>query len=173
MNGGDGNYFIVEGGGTEDITISGAGSSNVTGGTGTDNIIMTGDGSLTFTGTTGNYNISEGAGTNTISMNGAGDSEITVYGGTNPQVSIGGGGTLDVYGNVTGESLFQVLGSTLDIHKGFPTAGTVDFTVAPSGVVILNDPSDFNGTIINAVNGDTVVAVMNSGGNFTIDLQFD
>jgi VCBS repeat-containing protein len=52
VSGGDGNYDIVEGAGTEVVTISGGGSSTVQLGSGSDSLTISGGGTLVASGTT-------------------------------------------------------------------------------------------------------------------------
>ncbi len=66
VSGGDGNYFIDAGGGTDVITISGNGSSTVVGSAGVEKILFagTGDNIVSAGSGSGTYELVEAAGTN-------------------------------------------------------------------------------------------------------------
>ena len=58
INGGDGDYYIVEGAGTEQISINGDGSSDTTAGSGSDAITIAGNGNNTISAGTGSAHVS-------------------------------------------------------------------------------------------------------------------
>jgi autotransporter passenger strand-loop-strand repeat protein len=146
VTGGDGSYFIVEGAGTEFITINGDGNSNITAGSGSDTITVDGN---------GNNTITAGSGTDTITINGNGNNAI--YDGKQEDtINISGTGTNTIVDN--GEPLD---GTVTD-------SGTLVFDV--TGTVALSDSLSGNGEFI-VKGGGTLVVNGNDAltGDITID----
>jgi autotransporter-associated beta strand protein/autotransporter passenger strand-loop-strand repeat protein len=151
VSGSDGNYFIVEGAGTENIMINGNGSSTITAGSGADTIDITGDGDNT---------INAGLGSETISISGSGDNVFA--GDLNGSAVISGGGTLDVSGDLTGSATIGDQ-STLDLLGQINVSSTISFTVDGSsgsetgtGKLTLDDVPATGATIQGFAEGDTV-----------------
>lgn len=88
VNGGDGNYYIVEGAGTEFITINGNGSSNITAGSGADTVSINGN---------GNNTVILGSGTTTLKLNGSGLTSVAFAGAvTTPPILANAGAVSQV-----------------------------------------------------------------------------
>jgi hypothetical protein len=186
VNGGDGDYYIVEGAGTEFITINGDGSSIITAGSGTDNITISGDGDSTITAGSGNEVISiSGGGTLDVTGNFVGSATI----GANSTLELGGaasGGTITLDPSGTDETL-QIDGTTMptNVISGFvapsnPTApgftgpsylaDTIDLTGVPydSGGIATLQTSN-NQLQINE-NGETYSLQLDPTANFSGDV---
>ena len=148
VNGSDGDYYIVEGAGTEFITINGNGSSNITAGSGTDTISISGTGSNT---------VATGSGNEVLSI--AGGGSLNIAGTFLGSASIGANSTLELGGPASGGAItFAGSDGTLKI----------DGTTMPTNVIsgfAVGDTIDLAGvSYVNYVSGGGV-AVLSSAGN--------
>ena len=156
VKGTDGDYYIVEGAGTEIISVndkgySHVGSSNITAGTGADTITIISNGDNIITA---------GSGVDTITITGNGQNTITTGSG-NETLSISGGGTLKVNGALVGSATIGA-NSTLELNGPasggpitFDPSGTketlqIDGTTMPTNVIsglAASDPTASNDVI--------------------------
>jgi V8-like Glu-specific endopeptidase len=144
VSGSDGDYDIVEGAGTEFITINGDGSSDITAGSGSDTISITGDGDNT---------ISAGTGSANVSIIGSGDNEFD--GNLTGSASISGGGTLDITGTFDGSATIGA-NSTLELG-GAASGGAITFTSGGTGETLLIDGTAMPTNVIAGFQqGDTI-----------------
>jgi hypothetical protein len=162
VSGGDGNYYIVEGAGTEFITITGNGNSHITGGSGVDIINLNGTGNNVVTGGNGDYYISLGAGTDFVTV-GNGNNNITGYGG-NYDVSLGAGtDNVTINGNGVSTVIPGTGIETLSISGG--GALEVDGTFVGSASIGANSTLELNG----AASGGTITFNPGTGETLKID----
>jgi hypothetical protein len=153
VNGDDGNYNIVEGAGTEFITINGDGDSTITAGSGTDNISFNGDGNNTIDAGTGTESIVLASDGNNIVNGNAFASGLSL--GTDGNLAVTG--DLHVIGGITGIGAVLIdNNATLELGNSFDPGGTVTFVGSGTGSLILDSSSDFQGKIIGFSNGDTI-----------------
>jgi autotransporter passenger strand-loop-strand repeat protein/autotransporter-associated beta strand protein len=144
VNGGDGSYNIVEGAGTEFVTINGDGDSNITAGSGTDTISITGNGDTIITA---------GTGTAAVSIAGSGDN--TADGNLTGSASITGGGSVDITGTFNGSATVGS-GSTLELD-GASTGGPITFGSGDTGETLEIDGTTMPTNVISGfVQGDTI-----------------
>ena len=170
VTGTDGNYFIVEGAGTEFITINGNGSSTITAGSGTDTISITGTGTNTVS--TGANLFAAGSGTQVLSISGGGS--LTVSGTFNGSATIGNGSTLtlDGPGTGTGDIFFGASGTEKLVIGGttMPTETISDF--APGDIIDLANVS-YDGakgvTLLDS--SDDQLDVFENGNNYQLNFS--
>src|SRR5262249_7765809 len=153
VNGSDGSYFIVEGAGTEFITITGDGSNTVTGGAGTDSINISGGGNNTFIGGDGTYKVSLGTGNDNIQL---GNGTDVVYGSPGNDTIVGG----------TGQDTF-------DYQKGdYPTGSNQifgDFNGFKSGTL---QTIKGGHTSFVTDSGQNIIKLPGSPNDYTISVNF-
>jgi hypothetical protein len=144
VNGGDGDYYIAEGAGTESITINGDGNSNITAGSGSDTISITGNGHSTLTA---------GTGSAAVSTNGTGDNQFD--GDLTGSAAISGGGTLDITGALDGSATIGT-NSTLEL-EGLASGGAIGFDPSGTGETLQIDATTMPTNVISGfASGDTI-----------------
>jgi hypothetical protein len=145
INGGDGNYYIKLGAGSDNVIINGNGSSNITAGSGADTITING---------LGNNTVSLGLGTTTLKPNGTALTSVAFTGAANQVVKIANPGAspirLAISGFVSGDAIDFVNQAGLTLSAAFSANGGQD----PGEVDVYSHSTliavlDFTGTNID------------------------
>jgi V8-like Glu-specific endopeptidase len=162
--GGSGNYDIVEGAGTEFITINGNGNSNITAGSGADTISVSGTGHSVVNGNlTGSVSISGGG---FLQFVGTLNGTATLNAGSTLEL----GGIASLGGTVNGSITFTDDTGTLQIDgTAMPASTIVGFV--PGDQIILKDVPFSSLTGATLFETGNKLQIVENGNQYTLQLD--